>query len=299
MKANAAIAQILKDAGVEFLSCFPSNPVIDACAELDIRPVIARSERVVVNIADGYSRLAGRGRIGVCAMQQGAGIENAFAGVAQAYADSVPILVLPAFWDHDETDVTHFNAVATFDRVTKWSAQLNSPDRVPELMRRAFTQLRTGRPGPVLLEVPKDIAQRELTGELVYHPVVSHRTGPDPVDVKVAVDLVCGARRPIILAGQGVHWGEAWSELRDLAETLSLPVVTTMNGKSAFPESHPLSLGVAGMTTTKPAYEFLHTADVILAVGASMTKWWMFPPIPADCKIIQCTIDELDLNKDH
>jgi acetolactate synthase-1/2/3 large subunit len=299
MKAKAAIAQILKDEGVEFLSCFPSNPIIDACAALDIRPIVARSERVVVNIADGYSRLAGRGRIGVCAMQEGAGIENAFAGVAQAYADSVPLLVLPAFWGHDQTDVTHFNPVATLDRVTKWSAQVNSADRVPELMRRAFTQLRTGRLGPVLLEVPKDIAEQELSGDLEYTPVAPHRSGPDPADVKTAIEMILAADRPVLLAGQGVHWAEAWTELRQLAETLSIPVVTTMNGKSSLPESHPLSLGVAGLTTTKQAYEFLHTADVVLAVGASMTKWWMFPPLPRNCRIIQCTIDERDLNKDH
>lgn len=299
MKAKAAIAQILKDEGVEFLSCFPSNPMIDACAEIGIRPVVARSERVVVNIADGFSRLAGNGRIGVCAMQEGAGIENAFAGVAQAYGDSVPVLVLPAFWGHDQTDVSHFNAVATFGRVTKWAAQVNSADRVPDMMRRAFTALRTGRPGPVLLEIPKDVAEQELTKELAYTPVTRHRTGPDPADVDQAIAMLLKARRPVLLAGQGIHHGEAWAELRELAETLAIPVVTTMGGKSSFPESHPLALGVAGLTTTKMAYEFLHSADVILAVGASMTKWWMFPPIPSGCSIIQCTIDDRDLNKDH
>ena len=280
MKAKAAIAQILKDEGVEFLSCFPSNPMIDACAEIGIRPVIARTERVVVNIADGFSRVAGNGRIGVCAMQEGAGVENAFAGVAQAYGDSVPVLVLPAFWGHDQTDVSHFNAVATFGRVTKWAAQVNSADRVPDMMRRAFTALRTGRPGPVMLEVPKDVAEQELTKEFTYTPVTRHRTGPDPADVSKAISMLRAARRPLLLAGQGIHQGEAWTELRELAEALGIPVVTTMGGKSSFPETHPLSLGVAGLTTTKPAYEFLHSADVILAVGASMTKWCDVPPDP-------------------
>ena len=299
MKTKAAIAQILKDEGVEFLSCFPSNPMIDACAAIDIRPIVARSERVVVNIADGFSRVAGDGRIGVCAMQEGAGIENAVAGVAQAYADSVPVLVLPAFWGHDQTDITHFNAIATLDRVTKWSAQVNSPDRAPELMRRAFTALRTGRPGPVLIEIPKDVAEQELTRDFTYAPVAKHRTGPDPADVSVAISMLCKARRPVLLAGHGIHYAEAWAELRELAEILSIPVVTTMAGKSTFPENHPLSLGVAGLTTTAMAWEFLRSADVILAVGTSMTKWWMFPPIPPNCRIIQCTIDERDLNKDH
>jgi thiamine pyrophosphate-dependent acetolactate synthase large subunit-like protein len=299
MKTKAAIAQILKDEGVDFLSCFPSNPIIDACAAVDIRPVVARTERVVVNIADGYSRLAGDDRIGVCAMQEGAGIENAFAGVAQAYADSIPVLVLPAFWGHDQTDISHFDTRANLDHVTKWSAQVNAPDRVPELMRRAFTQMRTGRPGPVVLEVPKDVAEQELTKDFTYTPVVRHRTGPDPSDVTTAIEMLLKAERPVLLAGGGVHKGQAWDELRALAEALSIPVVTTMNGKSAFPETHPLSLGVAGLTTTGMAWQFLKDTDMVLAVGASMTKWWMFPPIPAGCRIIQCTIDERDLNKDH
>jgi uncharacterized protein len=299
MKTKAAIAQILKDEGVEFLSCFPSNPMIDACAEIGIKPIVARTERVVVNIADGFSRLAGGGRIGVCAMQEGAGSEHAYAGVAQAYADSVPLLVLPAFWGHSQNHISHFEPVTSLAPVTKWAAQVNVPDRVPELMRRAFTQLRTGRKGPVLIEVPKDIAEQELSGDFTYSPVKPHRTGPDPADVKIAVDMITKARRPIILAGGGVHWAEAWAELQQLAETLSIPVVTTMNGKSSFPETHPLSLGLAGLTTTKPAAEFLRDTDLVLAVGASMTKWWMFPALPANCQIIQSTIDERDLNKDH
>ena len=205
MKAKAAIARILKDEGVQFLSCFPSNPLIDACAELEIRPVVARSERVVVNIADGYSRLAGRGRIGVCAMQEGAGIENSFAGVAQAYADSVPILVLPAFWGHDQTDVTHFNAIATLDRVTKWSAQVNSPDRVPDLMRRAFTHLRTGRLGPVLLEVPKGTNEFKVITPQAIAAVRGTKWAVDAVENQTSVFVVNGQ----VAVGRRISWDPA------------------------------------------------------------------------------------------
>lgn len=299
MKAKEAVAKILRAEGVEFLSCFPSNPLIDACAAEDIRPVVARTERVVVNIADGYSRVARNGRIGVCAMQEGAGIENAMAGVAQAYADSIPVLVLPAFWGHDQTDISHFNPISTLKNVTKWSAQINSADRVPALMRRAFTYLRTGRPGPVLLELPKDTAEQELSSELAYRPVVKHRTGPDPKDVTEALTMLTKAKRPVLMAGQGIHHAEAWSELQEFVEAMGLPVVTTMAGKSAFPENHPLSLGAAGLTATRMAHEFLRSADLILTIGASLTKWWMFPPLPAAATLIQCTIDERDLSKDH
>lgn len=301
MRAKDSIAAILEAEGVDFISCFPHNPLIDACASRGIRPIVARSERVAVNIADGFSRVAGGGRIGVCAMQDGAGIENAFAGIAQAYADSVPILALPAHAGRRHVGVPpDFDPVANFHHVTKWSAHLNGPDRVPELMRRAFTALRTGRPGPVLVEVPKDVAEEELTaGGPAYAPVPRYRSGPDPADVAKAVSLLLAASRPVLLAGQGVHHAEAWDELRRLAELLRLPVMTSMGGKSALPESHPLALGVAGLTTTAMVDHFLQRTDLLLAVGSSLTSWWMFPPLPKGCPIVQATIDERDLNKDH
>ena len=138
MTAMEGIARILCEEGTEHVSCFPHAPLIDACAAAGIRPVIARSERVVVNIADGFSRAAGDGRVGACIVQREAGIENAFAGVAQAYADSVPILVLPSSDPLGRQGVPPgFDAVKEFAGVTKWAATVNAADRVPELMRRA------------------------------------------------------------------------------------------------------------------------------------------------------------------
>jgi acetolactate synthase I/II/III large subunit len=299
--AKAAIARILKLEGVEFVSCFPENPVIDACAAEGIRPVIARSERVVVNIADGFSRVARGGRIGVCAMQHDAGIENAFAGVAQAYADSVPVLVLPGAPELSRQHVPpFFDAVSSLRSVTKWAAQINAAERVPELMRRAFVALRTGRPGPVLLELPGDVANQELPDEgFAYAAVPRHRTGPDPADVARAVDLLLTAERPVILAGGGVHAAEAEEELRSLAELLRVPVMTSMNGKGAIPENHALSLGTAGLSATGMLDHFLRRADTLLAVGSSLTRWWMAAPIPDGCRVVQSTIDERDLGKDY
>jgi acetolactate synthase-1/2/3 large subunit len=256
---------------------------------------------VAVNIADGYSRVAGDGRIGVCAMQEAAGVENAFAGVAQAYGDSVPVLVLPGHAARRRNATPpDFDAVASYARVAKWSAQINFADRVPELMRRAFTALRTGRPGPVLLELPEDVAEEELgDGPLGYAPVPRRRSGPDEADVRVAVRMLSAARRPVLLAGQGVHYAEGWEELRRLAERLRLPVMTSMGGKSAFPENHPLALGVAAYTATAMADHFLRRADLVFAVGSSLTRWWMFPPLPDGCPVVQSSIDERDLNKDY
>lgn len=301
MRAKTAIARILQAEGVEFVSCFPESPLIDACAAEGIRPVIARSERVVVNIADGFSRAARGGRVGVCTMQHDAGIENAFAGVAQAYADSVPVLILPGYGERRRQHVPpFFDAVESLRSVTKWAAQINAAERVPELLRRAFVALRTARPGPVLLELPADVADEELPAEpLHYVPVARHRTGPDPADVARAVDLLLEAERPVILAGGGVHTAEAEDELKALAELLRIPVMTSMNGKGAFPEDHPLALGTAGLSATAMVDHFLRQADVVLAVGSSLTRWWMAAPIPDGCRLIQCTIDERDLAKDY
>jgi thiamine pyrophosphate-dependent acetolactate synthase large subunit-like protein len=232
-------------------------------------------------------------------MQQNAGIENAFSGVAQAYGDSVPILVFPGQAEIVRTDVPpNFDAVSTFRNVTKWAAQINASSRVPELMRRAFTMLRTGRPGPVLLELPDDIAAAEIDSSFGYSPVRGSRPGPDLADVRRSVALLFQAKRPVVIAGGGVHAAGAWHELRTLAELLCLPVMTTMNGKSALPDNHPLALGVGGLTATAMVDHFLRRADFILAVGTSLTRWWMSAPIPL-VPIVQCTIDERDLAKDE
>ena len=283
MKAKAAIAQILKDEGVEFLSCFPSNPMIDACAEIGIRPVIARTERVVVNIADGFSRVAGNGRIGVCAMQEGAGVENAFAGVAQAYGDSVPVLVLPAFWGHDQTDVSHFNAVATFGRAGR-SGRARRQLRLPRArhMRRAFTAPRTGRPGRVMLEVPKDVAEQELTKEFTYTPVTRHRTRPRS-GRRLQGDLhVRAARRPLLLAGQGHPPGRGMDRAARAGRGPGHPGRHDDGGQQASRRPIRSPLGVAGLDDDEAGRtSSCRTAPTcILAVGASMTKWRDVPPDP-------------------
>ena len=302
MRAASAIARILRCEGVELVSCFPGNPLIEACAREGIRPVVTRTERGAVNIADGFSRVAGGGRIGVCLVQEGAGIESSFAGVAQAYADSVPVLVIPGRHATSRIHVPPlFDAVEAFRPITKLAARISSPERVPELLRRAFTQLRTGRPGPVLLELPSDVAVGEIADAAVaaYRPVERHRARPDAADVERAVELLLAARRPLLLAGGGVNAAEAWDELAELAELAGLPVLTTINGKGALPEVHPLALGAAGLSATGPAEQMLRSTDLILSIGSSLTTWWMMAPLPVGCPVIQSTVDERDLAKDH
>ena len=300
MKGVEAIAQILKMEGTEFLACFPSQPLIEACATLGIRPIVCRQERIGMAIADGFSRTTNGRRIGVFAMQQGPGSENAFPGAAQAFADNVPLLLLPGGYATSRSFVSpDFSAIENYEHVTKWQAQVADVQRIPELMRRAFYQLRTGKGGPVLLEVPTNIWTADFEGKLDYVPVCGNRTAPDPHDVKGAARVLLGAKRPVIHAGQGIMYAEATEELQRLAELLQAPVMTTMSGKSAFPENHPLALGGASGAGPKPVFHFLKRADVVFGIGCSFTRTSYGQTISPDKVMVHSTNDATDVNKDY
>ena len=299
MKVAAVVAEILKREGVEFIVCYPVNPVIEACAEADIRTIVVRQERVGLHMADAYSRVNSGDRIGVFTMQHGPGAENAFGGVAQAYGESVPILVLPAGYPRRLAQVEpNFDSSLNYRHVTKWSEQVTVAEAVPEVMRRAFARLRNGRPRPVLVEIPFDLLVEDVPGPVRYTPGFATRTGPDPGDAAAAAEVLARARRPVIYAGQGVHYARAWPELRELAELLNAPVTTSLGGKSAFDEGHPLSLGSAGRSTTLAVRRFLDDADVILGIGCSFTTTDFGLRMPPGKTFIHATLDPDDLNKD-
>ena len=299
MKVADAIAHVLKEEGVEILFSYPVNPIIEAAAVADIRTIIVRQERIGLHMADAYSRLSSGKKIGVFAMQHGPGSENAFGGVAQAYSESVPILVLPAGYPRRIANYyPNFNSTLNMQHVTKWAEPLTMGRAVPEVMRRAFSQLRNGRPGPVLVEVPVDLFREDVPEDWVYTPSFATRTGPDPVAVDEAAAVLAAAERPVIYAGQGVHYAEAWDELRALAETWQIPVTTSLEGKSAFPETHPLSLGSGGRANPRTVKTYLAEADVILGVGCSFALTGFGVPMPRDKTIIHATLDPMDLNKD-
>lgn len=300
MQGITAIAKILKMEGVEFISGFPQNPVFEAGAKEGIRPIMTRTERVGVGIADAFTRASFAQRVGVCAMQNGPGIENSFSGVAQAFSESVPILVLPGGAARRRLLPPTFIAVKNYQEITKWADMINFADRVPEMMRRAFIQLRTGRPGPVLLEIPADVANEEFAdAAFQYKPVKGTKSAGDPADVRAVAKALIAAESPVIRAGQGVLFAQAWNELIELAELLQIPVFTTMSGKSGFPEHHPLALGAGGRTRPKMVMHFLKKADLVFAIGSSCTKEGFTTPIPDGKKVIQSTIDERDLSKDY
>ena len=221
MNGYQAIAKILKKEGVEWIAAFPAQPLIDACAREDIRPILSRQERAGVNMADGFSRIKNGNTIGVFTMQTGPGSENAFGGVAQAYADSVPILCLPGGQPAHRTDVhPNFEAVKNYGGITKWMALVNSGGRIAELIAMAFSQLKHGRLGPVLLEMPGDVMGQDIPDSLVedYEPVKPFKSGASSEDVRDLVTALLAADNPVIDAGQGVLYAEATDDLVEFAE---------------------------------------------------------------------------------
>ncbi|MCY4625489.1 MAG: thiamine pyrophosphate-requiring protein [Chloroflexi bacterium] len=301
MKTVDAIIDILQREKVEFLSCFPTTSVIDAAASVGMRPVICRQERVGVGIADGFARVTNGRRPAVFAMQYGPGAENAFAGVATAYSDSTPMLLIPLGQASAIAGVPPiFSSQESYNAVTKWVERLDHPHRLPEVMRRAFSRIRHGKPGPVMVEVAADILDVDI-GDVCddYSAVAATRSAADPRDVLAAARALVEAERPVIFAGQGVLYAEATDELVALAEMLQIPVVTTMLGKSAFPEDHPLSGGTVATVMSPLGYRAMADADVVLAVGASLTRHPMSITVPQGKTVIHATNDEADLNKSY
>ena len=301
MRTVDAVAEILKREGVEYLPCFPTTPVIEACAAAGIRPIVCRQERVGVGIADGYSRITNGKKPGVFACQYGPGAENAYSGVATAFSDSVPMLLLPMGNAHSLAGVEpHYNSRDSYGSVTKRVEEVNAPDRVSEVMRRAFSSLRMGRPGPVMVEIPADVGLDEVDeSALGYRPVKTAKSAADARDIDQVARVLLAARTPIVHAGQGVMYAEACEELIELAEILQIPVMTTLAGKSAFPERHPLALGAGSGVMSGQLYHFLRNADVVFGIGTSFTKHGMCTNIPAGKVMIQATADETDINKSY
>jgi acetolactate synthase I/II/III large subunit len=294
------LPKFLKRENTELLSCYPRNPLIEASATLDIRPILCRQERVGVGIADGYSRIKRGKRNGVFAAQAGPGIENAFPGVAQAFSENVPLLVIAGGLPLERQYVRPvFRAANVFRPVTKWSALAHSVQELPDLMRRAYHAMRSGKPGPVLIEVPDEVFMAEYQGQLNYAPVPLQRAAPDPAAVKKAAEMLLAAKHPLLWAGQGVHYAEASEQLAALAELLPAPVVATNPGKSAIADSHPLALGAATRSRSKMFADFMGRADLILAIGSSLTVTNFGPAIPPGKAIIHASNDPSDINKEY
>ena len=301
MTAAEAIVKILKMEGFDTLLGFPLNYLTDPAAKEGIRFIKTRTERVAVNMTDGMARVTGGNTLGITLTQHNQGIENAYSGIAQAWDDSTPLLVLPMAPARRRINMQpSFSSTKNLDGITKWVDVISFADQVPEAMRRAFTYLRSGRPGPVVLEIPVDVYPEEFDDALFkYKPIKRMRSSGDPADVKAVAKALIAAKNPVIRAGQGILLAGATDELVELAELLGIPVFTTLNGKSGFPEDHPLALGTGGRMRPKMVTHFLEKADLVFAIGSSCTIEAFTTPIPPDKRVIQSTIDERDLNKDY
>jgi thiamine pyrophosphate-dependent acetolactate synthase large subunit-like protein len=300
MKGSEIVAAILRQEGVRHLIGFPHSELFDAAAALGVPPLITRTERVAVNIAEGYARMTDDGAPAVVTVQYGPGAENAFGGVAQAFNDRCPLLFLPTGYPRGMAAVApNFDATRNFRHVAKWCETAARVEQLPQLLQHAFFRLRNGGPGPVLLELPVDLLEEEGPAADAYRPPRRALPQADPAEIRALVDALFAAKNPVILAGQGVLLAQAWDELAAFAELLQLPVMTTPNGKSAFAENHPLALGTAGKSRPAMVDHFLAKADLVLGIGTSLIRSLYITPIPPGKTILQVTIDEADLGKDY
>jgi len=297
--ADVGLARILKAEGTPWVSTFPVCCVNNALGSEGIPLIMMREERFAVAVADAFSRVTGGRQIGVCTVMGGmnpAGVQMAYGALAQAFEDSSPVLCIADGVSPGIAGDFRYDISSGVRAVTKWIGHVDLPRRMPDIMRRAFTQLRTGRPGPVLVTVPPKLGEYDEV-EHPYAPVKGWRWGPDPDDVGAAVEALLAADSPLLYVGEGVHYGDATDELRTFAEQAQVPVLTTLKAKSAFPEDHPLSVGVRGDL----AVHFLRKCDLVFAVGTSLSRGHFRHIIPdADRKVIvQCTVDTLDVNKGY
>ncbi|MFQ5475567.1 MAG: biosynthetic-type acetolactate synthase large subunit [Nitrosopumilus sp.] len=280
-------------------------PMYDEFARCNIRHILARHEQSASHMADGFGRVSRKP--GVCFATSGPGATNILTGIATAQADSSPMIAVTgqvpvAMIGKDafqESDI-----VGMSNPVVKYAYQPRTAADVPKAVRKGFYIAETGRPGPVLIDIPKDVqtgtAEMEFPDEFRiqgYHPWAD----PDIVACQKAIDMLLNAEKPIILAGGGTIISSAFAELQSIAETLMLPVVTTFKGKGAFPENHPLSLGPIGMHGHAEANKMMTEADCVLAIGTRFSDRSVgtFETFEKGLKIIHMDVDPAEIGKNQ
>lgn len=278
-------------------------PLYDALYDADVRNILARHEQCAGHMADGYARASGRP--GVCVTTSGPGATNLVTGIANAYMDSSPVIALTGQVPRHAIGTDGFqeaDIIGIATPITKFATQIKEVQEIPRTLRQAFYIATSGRPGPVLVDIPKDI--QIISGNMkfvkqVNLPGYKPRDDPHPIQVKRAAEMLLQAKTPMILAGGGVIISEAAQELQQLAELLLMPVATTFMGKGSFPETHPLSLGVVGMHGTADANRFILDADVLLTVGARFSDrtTGRIDGFCPDAKIIHVDIDSAEIGK--
>ena len=309
MRVADAVVDILRSEGVKFVAALPGDdilPLFDAFHQQnDIPLILTRHEQATVFMADGYARSCGEP--GVAMVTKGPGRCNAMTAIVNAFTDCVPLVVIFGHSSRKQLAKGMLQEVPyldTFQTVAKWTFSIPSPERVPEVFRRAFTLARSGRPGPVIIEIPQDIsmAQADIPP---YTKTRRVRFGPDPYDIDKLLELMRESKRPLIYVGRGALWSGATEDLVRVAEAFALPVMATLPAKGAMPEDHPLCLGLGGypraVYSTGQSKKFAEDADLVIALGCSFrqhaTSSWL--PKPAHAKLVQVDIDPAELHKNY
>ena len=309
MRGGDAVVHALEKEGVRYISGFagggeaPLWPALRASQQITV--FSARHERMGGEIADGYARATGQ--VGVALTGTGPGATNTLTGIAGAYADNIPVLLLMGQHPLGSMgrEIQQEVPSSIFDSFVKWKGTMSRVEDIPAIMRRAFTNLRSGSPGPVVLEMPQDVLMTEAPDELLnYEPVgPGRRAAPDAGDIERAAEILLNAQFPVMNVGGGVLAAEAWDEVMELAELMAMPVASTLVGKGAFPENHPLSVGGGVYPRSRYASGAAHIvnrrADAVLAVGNSfrLPNATDGRPIPEGVSLIHINADSGDLNK--
>ena len=307
MTGAKALVESLKRQNVEVIFGIPGGatiPIYDVLYDTDsIRHILMRHEQCAAHAADGYARASGR--VGVCMATSGPGATNLVTGIANAYMDSSPIVAFTGqvprpFIGKDAFQETDIVGITT--PITKYNFQVPEVSEIPRIIKKAFYIATTGRPGPVLVDLPKD-AQIEID-EIEFDDDIEIRGyrpnyEPHPIQIGRAADLLANAEKPVIIAGGGIIASGASSELVALAELLQAPVSTTLMGKGCIPENHPLSLGLLGMHGTIASNIIVSEADVLLAVGMRFSDRTTgnIEKFCPDAKIIHIDIDTAEIGK--
>ena len=308
MIGATALMKSLEKEGVKEVFGLPGGanlPMYDELGKSNIRHILVRHEQSAAHKADGFGRVSRKP--GVCFATSGPGATNLLTGIATAQADSAPMVAVTgqvpvAMIGKDafqESDI-----IGMANPALKYSYQPRTPEEIPTMVKQGFYIAETGRPGPVLLDIPKDVQQNE--GKFTfpdevrvpgYHPWAD----PDITNTARAVELLLSAQKPIILAGGGVIISSAFAELQSIAELLMIPVVTTFKGKGAFPENHPLSLGPIGMHGHAEANKLMTEADCVLAIGTRFSDRSVgtFAEFEKNLKIIHMDVDPAEIGKNQ
>ena len=306
MRGGEAIIESLKNMGVKTIFGYPGGqtiPFYDMLYDSDLEHILVRHEQCAAHAADGYARASGK--VGVCVATSGPGATNLVTGIATAYMDSSPILAITgqvpthligndAFQEADIIGITM--------PITKHSFQPKNPDLIPSMVKSSFKIASSGRPGPVLIDVPKEVQEGELSkfdDSIIKTPGYNPNTKGNIRQIRKARDLIRQSKKPMILAGAGVIIANACEELKILADTIDAPVMTSLLGKGAIDETDDLALGMLGMHGRKVSNDYVNESDLLIAVGirfSDRTTGRLDSFVP-DTKVIHIDIDPAEIGK--